>query len=574
LGQQMTRNGCSGLLVVGLTVLTMQGCATVQEGHGSAFLLSSGVFPSRETTQPLVHPGSAPPSADWTMQAEERRAEVEWALARMWEVAQGDEQVGAEWVLTFWSQGGALTLLSWGRTTSGEKTGQPVDRDTFMSALRGLLTLLTESRTGALVFTLHRQLHHWQVGYEAVSMQEPPEARPRPTQRTGSPAETLSATQAVAREVTRLLLVPAGASARLELEVALEDDRVIGWEPGLYHANAGGSMRPAASRAFDAFSPALLPFTRGLGPRTVRLELLGTHEGASDTSRWQVVRAETLRSAPPDEAVTDVLREYRQLHAEIFHRYREEMVDSVVLAGTFTLEQVALTVMGGLIGKGLHMTFEAAAPTLVKMFARGGTGAVQWFRTQLVRAGRTDQELLRRLWMKVETEGFGALSAAERNELTGLLRRMEQTLTKPLGPSEVKQLRKYAREDYFQKFHPGFAETLGKDLVSLYEVHHRTPMEFAHLFPMLDLNGRANLAGVARPVHQSINKVWNAFRPPPGTSVTTRQIEQMVDLVDRHFGRWYDKVYDATATTEAREAAERAALAEVSALLTHLGRGR
>ncbi len=252
----MTRNGCSGLLVVGLTVLVMQGCATVQEGHGSAFLLSSGVFPSRETTQPLVHPGSAPPSGDWTMQAEERRAEVEWALTRMWEVANGDEQVGAEWVLTFWSQGGALTLLSWGRTASGEKTGHPVDRDAFMNALRGLLTLLTESRTGALVFTLHRQQHHWQVSYEAVSMKEPPEARPRPTQRTGSAAETLSATQAVAREVTRLLLVPAGASAHLEMEVALEDDRIIGWEPGPYHANAGGSMRPAASQAFDAFSPA------------------------------------------------------------------------------------------------------------------------------------------------------------------------------------------------------------------------------------------------------------------------------------------------------------------------------
>ncbi len=175
------------------------------------------------------------------MQAEERRAEVEWALARMWEVAKGDEQVGAQWVLTFWSQGGALTLLSWGRTTSGEKTGHPVDREAFMSALRGLLT-----------------------------------------------------------------------------------------------------------------------------------------------SHWQVVRAETLRSALPDEAVTDVLREYRQLHAELFRRYREEMVDSVVLAGTFTLEQVALTVIGGLIGKGLHVTFEAAAPTLVKMFARGGTGAVQWFRAQEV----------------------------------------------------------------------------------------------------------------------------------------------------------------------------------------------
>jgi len=569
----MTRSRCRWLLMIGLTVLVMQGCVTGRKDHGSAFLLSSGAFPSREMTQPIIRDGSDPPSEGWKVQAEQRRAEVDWALARMWEVANVDAQVGAQWVLTFWTEGGALTLLSWRRTTSGETTGQPVDRESFVNGLRELLTVLTDSRTGALVFTLRRERHHWQVGYEATSMQEPLETRPQPTRRTGYPAETLSAAQTAAREVTRLLLVPAGASARLMVDVELEDDRLIGWEPGPYQAHAGGRVRPAASQAVDAFTPALLPFTRGLGPRTVRLELVGTHEGTSDTSRWQVVRAETLRAEPPDEAVTDVLREYRQFHAEIFRRYREEMVDSVVLAGTFTLEQIALTVVGGLIGKGLHVTFEAAAPTLVKMFARGGTGAVQWFRTQLVRAGRTDQELLRRLWTKVETEGFGALSAAERHELTGLLGRMEQTLTKQLGPSEVKQLRKYAREDYFQKFHPGFAEALGTDLVSLYEVHHRTPMEFAHLFPMLDINGKANLAGVARPVHQGINKVWNAFRPPPGTGVTTEQIEQMVGLVDRHFGRWYDTVYDTTGSA-ALEAAERAALAEVSAMLTRLGRGK
>jgi hypothetical protein len=62
------------------------------------------------------------------------------------------------------------------------------------------------------------------------------------------------------------------------------------------------------------------------------------------------------------------------------------------------------------------------------MFARGGAEAVRWFRTQLVRAGRKSQEPLRRLWMKVETEGIESLSAAERGELTGILRHMEQAL--------------------------------------------------------------------------------------------------------------------------------------------------
>ncbi len=572
-GREMTRSGCWYLLTVSLAVLVVQGCATVREEHGSALFLRRGTLTAEESPHPIIRHDTTPPIDPRETLGEARRAEVEWALAHMWGLASSEEQVGTSLKLTFWAEGGALTLLSWRRTATGEEEGQPTNREVFADSLRGLLAQLTERRTGALSFTLHRERSRWRVDYEAATVERPSEARPQPMRRTGYPAETLPVIHTVARKLTRFLQVPSGASARLTVDVALEDDRITNSEPGPYSATAGGTARPAAAQAVETFSLALLPFTRGLGSRIVRLELVGTHEGSDNTARWRVASVETLRPEPSDEAVEDVLREYRHLHAEIFRRYREEMEDTVVLAGAFTLEQVALTVIGGLIGKGLHMAFEAAAPTLMRMFSRGGTEAVRWFRTQLVRAGRTDQELLRKLWMKVETEGFEALSVTERQELTALLRRMEHTLTKQLSPGEIKQLRKYAREDYFQKFHPDFAETLGKELVNLYEVHHRAPMEFAHLFPMLDINGRANLAGVARPVHQSINKVWNAFRPPPGTRVTTEQVEQMVGIVDRHFARWYDKMYDA-GMYETLDAAERAALAEVSELLTRLGRGR
>ncbi|HYO58915.1 hypothetical protein [Archangium sp.] len=210
----------------------------------------------------------------------------------------------------------------------------------------------------------------------------------------------------------------AGASARMEVELALEDDRLTGWKSGRYQAESGGKARPADARAAQSPTLAVLPFTRGLGPRTVRVELSGRHEGASATAHWRVERAETLRPEPADEAVEDVLREYRMLHAGIFHRYREEMVDTVKLAGAFTLEQVALCVIGGLVGKRLHVAYEALAPTVMRVVKRGGVAGMRWLRTQLVRAGRKDQEVLRRLFAKVETEGFESLSAAERNELT------------------------------------------------------------------------------------------------------------------------------------------------------------
>ncbi|MFE8601535.1 hypothetical protein AB8V91_31755 [Archangium violaceum] len=252
-----------------------------------------------------------------------------------------------------------------------------MDEKSFTQDLRSLLGLLTEQRNGGISFTLHRESHRWRIDYEAVSVAVPPEARPQPMRRTDYPARTLSAVHTMAQQVMRLLQVPANASARLTLSVMMEDERLTYWEPGAYQAMAGGRTYPSDSQAIDTVSLAVLPFTRGLGPRTVHLELVGTHEGSSATARWRVTRAETLHVEPAAAEVTDVLQEYRRLHAEIFHRYREEMVDAVALAGSFTLEQVALSIIGGLIGKGLHVVFEAVAPTLFRMLARSGTEAVR-----------------------------------------------------------------------------------------------------------------------------------------------------------------------------------------------------
>jgi hypothetical protein len=45
-----------------------------------------------------------------------------------------------------------------------------------------------------------------------------------------------------------------------------------------------------------------------------------------------------------------------------------------------------------------------------------------------------------------------------------------------------------------------------------YEVHHRRPLEYAHLFPESDINASANLKGVGEEVHQHINSIWTEFR--------------------------------------------------------------
>ncbi|WNG56212.1 hypothetical protein F0U59_16655 [Archangium gephyra] len=550
----MTRSGGLRAVMVGLAVLLAQGCATVphQGRSGEATLVSTQWGASASENEG---------------DSEARRAEVEWVLARMWEAASGEQQVGTELELTFWVERGAFTLLSQRRGAVGGEKGQVAGAEAFTRELRGLLTVLAETRTGALAFTLHRERSRWRVDYGAASLEEPPEARKHPARRTGATAGPLLTVQAMAKQVVRLLQVPAGASARMTVELTLEDDRLTGWKSGPYQAGSGGGVLPADGWAAQALMLAVWPFTRGLGPRTVRVELSGTHEGASTTSHWWVERAETLRPAPGDEALEDVLREYRRLHAEIFHRYREEMVDSVKLAGAFTLEQVALCVIGGLVGKGLHLAFEAMAPTVMRVVARGGAAGMRWFRTQLVRAGRQDQVLLRRLFARVETEGFDSLSAAERNELTELLRRMEQSLTIKLDRDAKNKLRAKAKSDFYDVLHPELEKSLRDADGNQYDIHHLIPLEYSHLFPELDINASANLKALAKPAHEGINKMWNLFRVKAGDTINPEHVKKMVAITEQHFGRWFNKVYEPGQSDALLEKATAAALNDVRALV-------
>ncbi len=563
----MTRGGCWRAVALGLMVLMVQGCTTVSYEGGRTLSLPGLMSSPGEVTLVSTHRSTSPSEDEWRQEAGARRAEVEWALAQMGALASGEEQVGTVLRFTFWVERGALTLLSHHRGMAGAERGQSAKAEAFTGELRGLFTLLAERRTGALTFTLHRERSRWRVDYEAASLEEPPEAKQRPAWRTDYPDGTLHAVRTMARQVVRLLQAPSGASARMTVEVALDDDRLTGWTPGPFQAESGGTVRPANDRAVESLTLAVLPFMHGLGPRSVRLALSGTHEGTSATSQWRVEQAETIRPVPPDEAVEDVLREYRLLHAEIFHRYREEMVDSVVLAGTFSLEQVALCVVGGLVGKGLHVAFEAVAPVVMKVVSRGGVAGMRWFRTQLIRAGRKDQELLRRLFAKVETEGVESLSAAERHELTQLLRRMEQTLTVKLDRDAKNAIRAKAQDDFFGVFHPELKGVLRNAKGKQYDIHHLIPLEYAHLFPELDINAAANLKALGTPVHKKINNVWTSFRAALGKDATPQQVQQVADITQRHFEGWFNKVYEPGQSDALLERATAAALEDVHALL-------
>ncbi len=199
--------------------------------------------------------------------------------------------------------------------------------------------------------------------------------------------------------------------------------------------------------------------------------------------------------------------------------------------------------------------------------SRSGVAGMRWLRTQLIRAGRKDQELLRRLFVRVETEGFESLSAAERNELTELLGRMEQSLTVKLDRDAKRALRAKAQDDFYDVFHPELHKLLRDADGNRYDVHHLIPLEYAHLFPELDINAAANLKALGKPAHEGINKMWNAFRMKAGDRVSPEQVRQMAVITQRHFGRWFNKSYEPSQSDTLLEKAIAAALDDVRALV-------
>ena len=159
----MTQCSWKRAVAVGLTALLVQGCATVLHEDGSALSLPGRALSPAEATLVSTHWSTSSPEDTGSADAKARRAEVEWALERMWAVASGEDQVGTVLEFTFWVERGAFTLLSHRHGAAGGEMGQPAKADVFTEGLRGLLSLLAERRTGALAFTLHREWSRWRV---------------------------------------------------------------------------------------------------------------------------------------------------------------------------------------------------------------------------------------------------------------------------------------------------------------------------------------------------------------------------------------------------------------------------
>ncbi|HEX8706599.1 MAG TPA: hypothetical protein VF815_47640 [Myxococcaceae bacterium] len=249
-----------------------------------------------------------------------------------------------------------------------------------------------------MTLTLEREETGWNADLDTASRESPPAfARTLPSTRGGVSTQAYQQTIDASRRIERLMTVPRGGSTRLELRVHLEDDRVIGWAPAMVDSSGGGPGLAPPPEAGSAVVRTLLLYTHGLGERTVSITLDGTHHEGESIPRWGVVEARTLEPPPPPREVADFHREYRLMHESILYDFQEQSREGAVLAASISLEQLAYSIVGGLLLKGISVIVGKAAPTVVSVLSQGGSSAVRWFRTLLVRAPQKDRELLTQL---------------------------------------------------------------------------------------------------------------------------------------------------------------------------------
>ncbi len=550
------RKALSWVLVAQMLV---SGCATPLEGTGG-----SGRF---------VEPrGLCYPCTRWDDLKEARKAEVESLLAGTWAVASEVRDVGAVLEFTFWVEGGAFTQVGLRRLEWGGALGSEVDRESFASGLKDSVAAYAEGAAGLMRLTLRRDEHRWRMDFhldpEAVF---PMEAKTWPVQRVGVSAEVLERLSTTGRELASRVWVPAGAQVRWRVEVALEDGRVRELETRPPRALPGGKAVRAAPETVGTWVNVLAPFTQGLGPRKVLMEWEGAHIAGSGLSRWKIVAAEVVRPPPPAPENAEVALAYRAMHEQIQREWREQTRESFHQMGVFTAEQVALWVVGGVVARGIAVAAEAVAPMLARVLARGGTNAVGWFRSLFVRMAPAEKQSFARLMAKAETQGLESLSLAERNEFRALLSRLDGLASVKLSPGTKDELRRLAREDFI-KFYPDLVKNLHGLLRGPFDVHHRIPLDFAHLFPLRDINAMTNLVAVEPRVHRLINRVWGKYTQRAGARATGAEVEAVEKIVKKHFGQWYSNAQSVPASEEALVRSAQGAFAELETLLARTGR--
>jgi hypothetical protein len=489
-----------------------------------------------------------------------REAEADRTVARVVGLASGIEEVGVVLAFTFWVEQGALTLVGYQEEGGSGSAGRAVEAVGLGRALHHVFTEYVGQRRGEVVLRLRREETRWAVEYQATRQSaRPNEAKTLPVRTQGTPAHTFLALHDTARERLSGVRVPAGGTTRVVLGVGLEDGRLVNWELRAEvrrtREGAGGNPRQLSPGAVGQLVQVLLPFTEGLGPRTVRVVLRAEHRQGEEEARGGVESAWVERPPAAPE-----LSWYRSMHEALLLRWREDVREGSAWLAQKGVEEAALWFAAGIAAKGAGFFATKGLEWVPRALEREPEVAAGWLRTAFRRLSKQEQVAFEELWRKVALEGEQALARSEREALRGLFVRLEQVIQQPLSKELKNTLRKDARS-YYAKLYPQFAEALavqGKNL----PIHHRRPLEHAHLFPAEDINSGENLVMVRKYAHDEINVLWGWFRkarPNP----TKDEVRRAAEIIDSQFEPWYHRTDKPTGLLKTAEEAREAALREL-----------
>jgi hypothetical protein len=489
-----------------------------------------------------------------------REAEAARTVARVVGLASGVEEEGAVLAFTFWVEQGALTLVGYQEEGGGGRAGRAVDAVGLGRALHHVFTEYVGQRRGEVVLRLRREEARWAVEYQALrQLARPSEVKTLPVRTQGTPAHTFLALHDMAREKLHAVRVPAGGTTRVVLGVQLEDGRLVDWELREEERHtreaAGGSPRPLAPGGVGQLVQVLLSFTEGLGARTVRVMLRAEHRQGEEEARGRVESAWVER--PP---VEPELSWYRSMHEALLLRWREDVREGSAWLAQKGVEEAALWFAAGIAAKGAGFFATKGLEWVPRALGREPEVAAGWLRTALKRLSGEERNAFEQLWRKVALEGEQALTQGERQTLRGLFVRLEQAIQQPLSEGMRDALRGGARE-YYKKLYPQFAgalEKLGEEL----PIHHRRPLQYAHLFPADDINAAENLAMARKYVHDRINFLWGRFRKAR-PDATADEVRRAAEIIDRNFEPWYHRVNDPIGLSKTVEEARESALKEL-----------
>jgi hypothetical protein len=492
-----------------------------------------------------------------------RKAEVERALAWVMGVASGVREVRTRLAFTFWTHEGALTPLGYQEGGGGGNSGRVVEAHVLERALHPVFTEFLGRSTGEVVLTLRREEGRWAVELDATRQGErPAEAKTLAVGTRGTPSATFLAVHEAMRKGLRAVQVPGEGAARVVVTVELEDGRLTGWElvEALHtRKGTGGGARALSPEVAGQAVQVVLPFTEGLGPRTVRLVLRVEHraEEAEVRGRVELARVERPSSAL---ALTPERNWYHAMHEALLLRWREGVYEGSAWLAEKGVEEAALWFVGGIVGKGLGSFLTKGLAWVPKALGREPEMAAGWLRSTLKRLSAHERDAFERLWRKVALEGEQALTRGEREALRGLFVRLEQVIQEPLDDTVKGPLRAEARK-YYRELYPQFAHVLGDGGRKL-PIHHRKQLEHAHLFPTDDINAAENLAMVQEYVHKKINFLWGRFRKAR-PNATAEEVKRAAEIIDGHFEPWYHRVDDPPGVSRTAEEAKEAALREL-----------